>query len=104
MEELINKAKGYEQAGVSFEAVVCDPLFWQALGKECGWTVSCSQCGRQMEPRNTLSEDLFCWCCMEDAGDEKGTKLLIALRFHEINLTEGFDAAINYLRSVCGIE
>lgn len=59
-----------------------DPLFWQALGKSCGWALhkgpcSCEECHKMIRFWN-----------------------LIALRFHEINLTQSWSQAILYLEEI----
>ncbi len=60
--------------GDLYRIIVCDPLFWQALGKASGWD--------KMIPM--MAKDQW-W-------------LLDALRFHEINLTEGWDKAVAYVK------
>lgn len=59
---------------------VIDPLFFQALGKACGWKLG----------QGYLSHAL---------GLEYGEKLELnyAIRFHKLNLTEGFDSAVEWL-------
>lgn len=66
---------------IAYRTAVCDPLFWQSLGKACGWV----------------------W------GDEADThfgkaidhiNIYHALRFHEINLTEGWSKAVEYLEGI----
>jgi hypothetical protein len=52
--------------------ILLDPLFWQALGKACGW-------GDVTKDKDWLAN---------------------ALEFHEINLTEGWDKAVEYLTSI----
>lgn len=47
METAIKKAMegGYPQASyLKQEIFLLDPLFWQALGKGCGWTSICNVC------------------------------------------------------------
>lgn len=56
------------------EMFFLDPLFWQALGKACGWG--------------------------KDYDGEPEEWLSIALRFYEINLTEGWDKAVAYLAEI----
>lgn len=67
---------------------VLDPLFWQSLGKACGWniyhSIACytytgGTCGDCYREKRWLHE---------------------AKEFHEINLTEGWDKAIEYLLQV----
>lgn len=61
--------------------MVCDPLFWQALGKSAGW-------------------DKGIETCIDESCPEHSTWKQNALRFHEINLTEGWDSAIKYLSEI----
>ncbi len=68
--------------------IVCDPLFWQALGKACGW-------------KQVLSHG------SAEAGDEEGCThsdcqdwYRNALRFFEINLTQGWNKAVEYLSEI----
>lgn len=81
MESIIKKAVegGFVYDDVSDEAVVCDPLFWQSLGKACGWDEHFSS--------GVHLIDIEAW-------------LYQAERFHEINLTEGWEKAINYLTEI----
>lgn len=53
---------------VPFEVIVCESFFWQALGKACGW---------EKEFRKIWKYNALC--------------------FHETNLIEGFDKAIDFL-------
>jgi hypothetical protein len=57
--------------------VFCDPLFWQALGKACGWK------GEKFFNGNLEDE----W--MENA-----------IKFHKTNLTKGFQPAVEWLEQV----
>lgn len=104
MEKIIKKAIeggfnwwGYEpdaavRTDVWYQSrAVLDPLFWQALGKACEWKKRAYSevIGRKsyfsredIEP--TVVED---W-------------LYYAHQFHEINLTENFEAAIKYLEGI----
>lgn len=66
----------------SYKITVCDPLFWQALGKACGLSWVCESCV-EYEKDN----------CQEKWLEN-------ALRFHEINLTEGWDKAVAYLEDL----
>lgn len=85
MEKIIKKAEvyGYQSLGVSHEASVCDPLFWRALGKACGWERKAHEC--KCDSREDIWED---------------EEITYALRFHEINLTEGWDTAVKYLEDL----
>jgi len=90
MEQIIKKAieGGYEKERYYFdengnwdwepcEVVLMKSSFWQALGKACGW-------GGAIQMENRFGFRLPVW-------EHE------ALRFHEINLTENWDAAIKYL-------
>lgn len=72
---------------------ICNPLFWQALGKACGWRED--QVMGSVSVMYSLDES-------KRFGDI--TWQYHALRFHEINLTEDWSVAVDYLRSVCEIE
>jgi len=61
--------------------IVLDPLFWQALGKACGWDTRIYYTEKENATRDF-------WYL------EK------AIRFHEINLTEGWEKAIEYLENI----
>lgn len=72
-----------------------DPLFFQALGKACGWDRECYICKAK---ESTGEHELVCskagW---NDKVDKYGI-INTALRFHEINLeTQDFWKAIDYL-------
>ena len=62
--------------------IVCDPLFWQSLGKACGWK----------------------WCdfnCPKEPCEHiKGDWLYQAKTFHEINLTQSWNDAVQYLSNL----
>lgn len=72
--------------------------FWQALGKSCGWS------------KKENNPTWLCPICMASL-DEKAVQIdekslgietwrFNALRFHEINLTEGWDKAVKYLEDL----
>lgn len=63
----------------STHAILLDPLFWQSLGKAVGWKHTTPLTGENMVPP---------------------TWQYHALRFHEINLTEGWEQAVKYLQSL----
>lgn len=72
-----------------------DPLFWQALGKACGWgTIHDEGCDSQKDYCTHPNKKCTCEQC--DCYTQFEWKEN-ALRFHEINLTQGFDFAIKYL-------
>ena len=60
------------------EEVFCDPLFWQALGKACGWGEMPSG----------------------DIWQGKARWYYSAMQFHEINLTQGFESAVEWLENI----
>lgn len=67
------------------EQVLMQKEFWQALGKSCGWKerdFDFYEVDREQEPFYL------------------NTYRYYALRFHEINLTEGWDSAIAYLTNL----
>jgi hypothetical protein len=92
MKKIINKAieGGYEtnthflnsedDTKRLFRWCVLDPLFWQALGKSCGW--------EQSNDFYKLGQGrIYNWH-------------YYALEFHEINLIEGWDKAVEYLKDL----
>lgn len=70
----------------NYSMIVLDPLFWQALGKACVWTQIYKGCGRK--------DMAMCLCDYDVKINEWEYH---ALRFHEYNLTQGWDKAIEYL-------
>ena len=83
-----DKRDGYEGMATSMYSThkaLLDPLFWQALSKSCGW--------RERNYAYILSNTINQYT--HDAGAPQWK--FIALRFHEINLTEGWNSAIEYL-------
>lgn len=81
--------------------VVCDPLFWQALGKACGWNKLITS-----YPYLFIGENK----AINYYGDKIGSTtqygykespcemwLFFASMFHEINLTQGFNEAVRWL-------
>lgn len=70
---------GYSEYGF-WQVIVCDPLFWQALGK------ACVHKGEEINNHTDWSH--------KDAWKH------YALRFHEINLTESWEKAIEYLETL----
>ena len=74
--------------------VLMDDLFWQALSKACGWkenyfyTVVCAHGeGREYWFGSDCKNELPEWL-------EK------SMIFHELNLTKGFDAAVEWLEDL----
>ena len=118
MENIIKKAievgwnsdLEYDENEIVLRLVLLDPLFWQALGKACGW-------GGNVNWVCTTDCDYYCNDCklgftkQTSRPDEfqgvNGTHIdcpkkaqtwkLNALKFHQINLTQSFDKAVNWL-------
>lgn len=86
MESIIKKAieGGYDQKlrtdNIPHIECVFDPLFWQSIGKACTYDVK--------EENNHAK-----W-------SHKDSWKHYAIRFHEINLTEGWNSAVEYLLEV----
>lgn len=107
MEEILKKAIEGGYIGVSHQSikgrwtgimviepeeygwVVLDPLFWQSLGKACGWEKNIV-----IREWNEVRDEF------SDIKGEKDYSIEYALRFHEINLTEGWDKAVEYLTEI----
>lgn len=79
-------------AGIIEQMLVCSSLFWQALGKARSWPekYEWSEEGRD-NSGDSIEKEQVSW-------------VYHSLNFHEINLTAGWEPAVTYLRSVCGIE
>lgn len=95
MQQIIQKAKEggwintFEEASLGkslmenapnsmLRIIVTLPLFWQALGKACGWA--------EKRPTSTpYSKEEWFWR---------------ATKFYEINLTEGWEKAVKYLEDL----
>ncbi len=80
----------------TFEDAVLDKFFWQALGKACGWETQpylCQDCKtigfREGNHMNVCARKYRYGSWKDEA-----------LRFHEINITESWDAAVAYLTSI----
>lgn len=69
--------------------VVLDPLFWQSLSKACLWERLVAM------PSMPLSSHISLKTIPTDENWR-----MIALRFHEINLTEGWDKAVSWLEDL----
>lgn len=103
MEEIIKKAidGGWDKANARVydcdghdsqhvdELMLMDKTFWQSLGKACGWHYC-----RFHSFMGKDSEVEVCHDCTHDEWCKK------ALRFHEINLTEGWDKAVKWLNDL----
>lgn len=70
--------------------LVLNPLFWQALGKACGW--------------NDENKFRMMGGVAHKINMETGKYIPIwiyhAIKFHEINLTQGWDKAVEYLEDL----
>lgn len=75
-----------EDKYIPYEVILMNPLFWQSLGKACEWE------------KNTCPHLGMCCgkCPLMDIPEWQSK----AIRFYEINLTEGWDAAVAYLESI----
>lgn len=100
MEEIIKKAikGGYEKERYYFdsngnfddepyEVVLMKSSFWQSLGKACGWKKTIVE---HFEGNKPYVMRMF-----------KGEAWMYPyMHFHEINLTQGFDKAVEYLQEL----
>lgn len=99
MKEIIQKAieGGFEPDGLveiyfnevndACRAITLDPLFWQALGKACGWEKTIVE---HFEGNKPYVMRMF-----------KGEAWMYRyMHFHEINLTEGWNKAVEYLSAL----
>jgi len=86
-EKTIHNQIGYDKV------IVLDPLFWQALGRACGWE------GFYASKDDDTWGLYNIWDGKHQGLRDTGIEVwkYHALRFHEINLTEGWDRAILYL-------
>jgi len=109
MEQIIKKALegGYPRGRIGSQyRFVMDSDLWKALGKACGWTeicdnpdhgfinamgfhdigrLGCPGCGHNDD--HVIESSRYNW-------------RKYALRFHEINLTQGWDKAVEYLEDL----
>lgn len=85
---VVNGEEGQWVHENNYRNCVCDPLFWQALGKACGWKRLHRGCGGNM-----ICPKYASGCCMEGWERE-------ALNFHERNLTQSWNDAIAYLEDI----
>jgi len=74
---------------LSPKEITLDPLFWQSLGKACGWGKTCT-CAAQTTKYGRVHD----YRCKMNTWEH------FSLSFHEKNLTEGWDSAVAYLLSV----
>lgn len=104
-----------DRTTVNMLQVVMSPLFWQALGKACGWYkeehlvylipdgIDYTKALIYVEdnlgtPLNPADAKRILYLPYNRTG--KGTWIKNALRFHEINLTSGWDKAVEYLQEI----
>lgn len=123
METVINKAieGGYDKRyiptiGIDFPrhhttvtTILMDRDFWQALGKACGWYEYCDNPDHGFIDAmgGVQSSDigrLGCPGCGHDderiVPSSRKRPIKYALQFHEINLTQGFDKAVQWLEEL----
>jgi hypothetical protein len=98
-EEIVKKAieGGYKYVSdneklVFNKHISCDSLFWQALGKACGWNES------DCIYTDGVEDGVGYVVC--DGGGRIPVWQSQALSFHEINLTKGWDTAVEYLTNL----
>jgi stalled ribosome alternative rescue factor ArfA len=82
------QVNGKKVQEIAIASVLIDPLFWQALGKACGW-----------------GGYLVCPICFNGTGRDSDEPFMDiwqynAIKFHEINLTQGWDKAVEYLEDL----
>lgn len=98
------------------ELMLMDKTFWQSLGKECGWGETtykskrkCEECHGWGYSVGEDGEEYDCYTCGNTGKQEiektvktryKPDWKASALKFHEINLTEGWDKAVEYLNGL----
>lgn len=76
-----------------YEKLILDPRFWQALGKACGWGIQIKEYKGDVHVNHHFNGGKCTEMCVVPS-----TK--VALRFQEINLTEGWDKAVEYLEDL----
>lgn len=86
-------------------SIFLDPLFWQAIGKVCGWEVVmdryyCPDC--EEKDSNWLHRKHCRDCGKIQIQFTHTTQNWInkGVEFHRIKLTEGWDKAVAYLQEV----
>lgn len=75
------------------EQIVCDPLFWQALGKSCGWGVKIGESTGDVHVNHEHNNGECTDMCVVPS-------VINALNFHRINLTQGWSEAVEYLKEL----
>lgn len=115
MESIIKKAieGGYKPSEIyleetaygadyQFHAISTDPLFFQALGKACGWdkTMSGTKVTGKIYQHRWIMPSTSARRTSMQGLQEMESPIYFALRFYEINLTEGWEKAVAYLQEV----
>lgn len=89
---------------ISGSVIVLDPLFWQSLGKVCGWgcIAVCSNCftGNTESSMRLTQTCMKCGCKISGLLIKEEGWAFYALQFHTRNLTEGWDKAVEYLTNL----
>lgn len=117
MDEILQKAKkrGYhyvkaksetERLSGKFAKIVMEPEFWQALGKACGWG---EYPDYKIELPMLFEEEIQAAPAITQKQfgykiEKHSPYMWYAIRFHQINLTEGWKKAVEYLSSIVGKE
>ena len=100
MEEVIKKAieGGYKPDDVQpwlNKETVLDHLFWQSLGKALCWGAYCLECDSVVK----IWEE--CLCDEDEVTPRPEEEWLFrAKKFHEINLTQGWNEAEKWLQNL----
>lgn len=92
--------KESETLKVNIGMVFLDHLFWQALEKACQWgRLRCTNCKEFAKPVRKNKDDPEYWhdCCNRKHLDYGKSGIGNATDFYKLNLTEGWDQAIQYL-------
>ena len=114
MENIINKAieGGYPNAiyqksepnwvnDTNFKLCILDPLFWQALGKACPIKeVTMTVPARYVRRVTKNGIETINWPTHTRKRKFPFSWKKHALKFHEINLTQGFEKAVEYLEDL----
>lgn len=77
--------------------LVLNSNFWQSLGKACIWG---KKSVLEFENIDGWFPEGVCTCCTGFDPKEIETWQVRALQFHQINLTEGWDAAVKWLNEL----
>ncbi len=79
-----------------------DSLFWQALGKACGWEVRKVELKLSEQMIKAVGRDPYFRSQQKVSYDRKtpNSWKINAMKFHEINLTQGWDKAVEWLEDL----